>query len=47
MSFSLIIFILLFSIKDFKFYNIINFKDRYSNYISKNDDYFLSNEYIL
>ena len=47
MSFSLIIFILLFSIKFFKFYKIINFKDRYSNYISKNDDYFLSNEYIL
>ena len=47
MSFPLIVFILLFSIKDFKFYNIINFKDRYSNYISKNDDYFLSNEYIL
>ena len=38
--------IVLFSIKDFKISNILNFKERYNNYVSLKDEKFLSENYI-
>ena len=45
-SYFLIILILLFTIKDLKISNILNFKERYVNYISIEDEKFLSEDYI-
>ena len=45
-TYFLTILIIIFSVKNLKINNIFNFKDRYNDYISLNDDQFLTEDYI-